>query len=58
MNGYVEGTYRIRSYSYGWAVCKKVWDGIGEYHWRKISDTYLYYGWALHYARTHCIKLS
>lgn len=54
----MKGIYRILEISYGWAVCKLVEDGHGERHWRKISGTYYYYGWALNFARRHCIKLS
>lgn len=54
----MKGIFRILEYSYGWAVCKLVEDGHGQRHWRKISTTYYYYGWALNFARRHYITLS
>lgn len=56
----MKGIYRImQTPSKYWVVCKKV--GMcenGAPHWRIVSNTYLYRGWAKRFAKLHYLPVD
>lgn len=56
----MDGIYRIMRLRTGfWAVCKKIGEfENGDAMWRRVSDSYVYRGWARRYALDRCIPID